>query len=389
MTAMGLQRASRCDLLVGNRSPCREHEWATPRGGSVDEMDQADDKGTGAALILAGAVAKGAFGAGAIETLMNAGVRVRCIVGTSAGALNGVMLASGIRSGREKEAAKDLVQLWEDEARLHSVFDLSVPGIFGGRGIADDDGLLKLLREHVKPISIAADKRRPIDLRIVTTPLCGVPAKIANLPARTYEKVIAFRDADLDSAQRLEQVFAAATASAAFPGAFVPKELPEIGPCIDGGLVNNTPIADALRDSQITRVYVVTAAPLQGARDPSLRGLSLLSHLAEILIDERFYRDVRNAEEVNRQLSNLDALVAANKLSAAQRDEVMGALEWRNRRKVEVIQIRPNEALEGNAFLGFVSGELRRKYVETGRSAASSAIQRAKRAPNYAAVSAI
>jgi NTE family protein len=345
-------------------------------------MDQANEK-KGAALILAGAVAKGAFGAGAVETLMEAGVAVRCIVGTSAGALNGVMMASGVRSGRPKEAAKELVQLWEDEARLHSVFDLSVPGIFGGRGIADDDKLLKLLRDHVKPASIPADKRCPIDLRIVTTPLCGVPVQLAGLPARTYEKVLAFRDADLDTAQRLEQVFAAATASAAFPGAFVPKDLPEIGPCVDGGLVNNTPIADALRDSQVERVFVVTAAPILAGRDPSLRGLSLLSHLAEILIDERFYRDVRTAEEVNQQLANLRNLVASNKLSAAQLDEVMGALDWRKRRTIEVIQIRPHEPLEGNAFLGFVSGELRRKYVEAGRAAASTALQRAKRASTF------
>jgi NTE family protein len=346
---------------------------------------EANEKKTGAALILAGAVAKGAFGAGAVETLVHAGVRIQRIVGTSAGALNGVMLASGIRSGREKEAAKHLVQLWEDEARLHAVFDLSVPGIFGGRGIADDDKLLKLLREHVKPTSVPAEKRHPIDLRIVTTPLHGVPAQMAGLPARTYEKVIAFRETDLDTASGLEQVFAAATASAAFPGAFVPKELPEIGPCVDGGLVNNTPIADALRDSEITRVFVVTPAPTQEVRDPSLRGISLLSHLAEILIDERFYRDVRMADEVNEQLARLDALVVADILTAAQRDEVMSALGWSNRRRIEIIQIRPREALEGNAFLGFLSSELRRKYVEYGRAAAVSALQRARRSPIYIA----
>jgi hypothetical protein len=61
--------------------------------------------GTEAALILAGAVAKGAFHAGAISVLAEREVAVTRIVATSDGALNAAVLAAGIATGRVVHAA--------------------------------------------------------------------------------------------------------------------------------------------------------------------------------------------------------------------------------------------------------------------------------------------
>jgi predicted acylesterase/phospholipase RssA len=143
----------------------------------------------------------------------------------------------------------------------------------------------------------------------------------------------------------LEQVFSAAVASAAFPIVFAPVEVDGIGPCVDGGVVNNTPIKWAL-DGQIGReldAVVVIATSVERRAEPpgALRGMGLVSHLADMLIEERLYRDLREAEQVNDALAKLHALARPGGLSVSQLAEVMAALDWTGRRVVEIIPIRP------------------------------------------------
>jgi predicted acylesterase/phospholipase RssA len=58
------------------------------------------------ALILAGAAGKGPFAAGALsEIARRTDFNVRCIVGTSSGALNGALYAAGLRVGDAEGAA--------------------------------------------------------------------------------------------------------------------------------------------------------------------------------------------------------------------------------------------------------------------------------------------
>src|SRR4051812_44751881 len=63
------------------------------------------------AVILAGAVAKGAFEAGALEVLAPhaEALRITRLVGASAGSLNASVFAVGLRARAEREVAKKLV----------------------------------------------------------------------------------------------------------------------------------------------------------------------------------------------------------------------------------------------------------------------------------------
>lgn len=324
----------------------------------------------GDALILAGGVAKGAFAAGAVLALaQRTPLRVRRIVATSAGALTAVFLASAVRDGRDLGvAASELVGLWRSKATAADSFDLS-PGALAARtGFSTNRKLLSLLRKYVRP----ARGRRPIELRLVMTNSSGEAGELADGDeATTFEHVARFSGTSFDTAEGLETVFRAACASSAFPVAFQPVDIPIQGksvPCFDGGLVDNAPVKLAVDDPFVSRVFVVVPYPPVYQPPPRLQGGALLIHLAEIVIQERLYRDLREAHATNEALGRLEALVPDPRARAA----ILDALGWRGRRRIEIVEIRPNETLPGGAFDGLFRPSLRETYIEAGAEAAET-----------------
>jgi len=320
------------------------------------------------ALVLAGAVTKGAFEAGALAAAHERGLRFSRVVGASSGAINGACWASAIRAGREDEAAKALPNFWLNRANLGTL-DVSLGGIFRERGFSTGDKIAALLEEAVA--SWFSGVQHPSSLRVVITPLGGADGKIGAAPATTYQRVLSFDDEDFDTRERRAEVFRAATASAAFPGAFVPVELPGIGDCVDGGTVNNTPIKEAITGEEIDRIVVITTHPLVTALPHEhFGGLALVGRIGDILINERLFRDLKEAETVNGVLQSLDGLRADGTLDAAQLDKVKRAIGLETARRLEIIQVRPREELAGNSFSGFFSRKLRQAYIDAGRAAA-------------------
>jgi NTE family protein len=318
------------------------------------------------ALILAGAVAKGAFGAGALAVLLDEtpGLDVRRIVATSSGALNGAFVASAIRSGTPRSAGSRLEALWTDEASFGHVFDASIRGIASLRGISTNARVLSILRRAIQP----STGRNPVSLRLVVTATAGYVDPESGSSGTTFERALRFDGESFDDAARLEEVFAAVTASAAYPVAFLPVDLSlggEMVACYDGGLVDNTPIGNALEDPDVTRVFVIAPYPPRFAPLPKdRRGLPLLEHLSDILVNERLYRDLRQARAVNDALAKLEASLAPPALAKA-----LEALDWTGRRQVEIVELRPEIDLDGYAFDGFFSKGLRESYLRAGESA--------------------
>lgn len=329
----------------------------------------------GDALVLAGGVAKGAFIAGAVLALaQSTPLRVRRIVATSSGALSAVFLASAIRDGRDLAVAgAELVALWREKATVSGAFDWSASGIARRTGLSTSAKLLALMRQYVRP----ARGRRPIELRLVMTNAAGDRGWIDGREATTFEHVARFNGSAFDDARRLEEVFRAVCASSAFPVAFEPVRMNVGGrevPCFDGGLVDDAPIKQALEDPFVTRVFVI--APFPAKYEPPaapLQGAALVVHLAEILVQERLYRDLREAHETNAALARLEELIAYPRVRAA----LLEAMGWRNRRRVEIAEIRPSVALPGGAFDGFCRPALRDAYIEAGDEAAREWLLRA------------
>jgi hypothetical protein len=105
----------------------------------------------------------------------------------------------------------------------------------------------------------------------------------------------------------------------------------------------------------------------QRAGAPDVDGfLPRLGQLTGMLIEERLYRDLREAEQVNAGLTGLARMVQSGELTAAQLAAVEQALGWAGRRVVDIVPIRPATELPGNAFAGFFDAGLRRAYLDIG-----------------------
>ena len=328
--------------------------------------------------MLAGAVAKGAFEAGVLQALARTNIHIVRVVAASSGALNGTMLASAVRTRSVEQGVALLGELWRDNAGWTDVFHASFSAITARRAVSDSKQVLQLLRDRIPPVD------RPdvedINLRLLVAPLNGVAGTIGDHPASTYESVRDFESADFATAAALERVFAAATASSAFPFLFAPVEIDDIGPCVDGGAVNNTPVKWALEGALGASVdaIVVVATTVELRTEPplALQGLAYAGYLATMLIGERLYRDLHEAEQTNLALANLAALVDSGAIDGTQLERVLTALAWSRRRPVTIVQIRPQAELPGSSFSGFAEPALRREYLAAGLARGLAVLER-------------
>jgi predicted acylesterase/phospholipase RssA len=281
----------------------------------------ADPERRGDALVLGGAVAKGAFAAAAVAELMKRErFDLRRIVGASSGALSGAFLSAC------PDRADDLVSLWLDEASWR-VFtpDPTLRGLSSQRR-------LQALVERALP-------RTPgpgVPLRIVVADAAGAPGSIGGSPATTFERVFRFDAPRFTNGSRA-MIVEAVLASAAFPLLF-----PTRGALLDGGIVQNTPVKLALSETRdVDRIFVIAPYPrvLRQGDVPPLRGVALAMHIVEMMMAERLFRDLREAEEVNRGLRALP------EAAGDRADAVLDALGWTGRRVVEIVEVRPERVL--------------------------------------------
>lgn len=323
------------------------------------------------ALVLPGAIARGAYEAGVIDILVEQNLKIDRIVATSSGALNGLALAAGIRAGRRREMIDCLIQYWVDRGKWQEALSISPLAFFRGRGLSGKDSLISMMRDLVKPCDSA--ERHNVELRIIITPLNGILGTIGDKQATTYEKVMKFSNADFDSQESLERIFSCVAAACAFPGLFEPVEVEGLGSCVDGGAVNNAPIKYALEESDVNRVIVPVPFPRVMQEGDWKKGLGLFNHLIEILINERLYRDLKEAATVNRKAERLELLCREGKLTPEQLEAVKDAIRVR---KVEITQIRPREGLRASPFAGFFHKEERMRLIDEGREAARQTLSR-------------
>jgi predicted acylesterase/phospholipase RssA len=329
------------------------------------------------ALILGGGVVKGAFEAGALEVIgARKSIVVRRIVAASSGALNGTVFAAGVRARRESAAARDLVDAWEKDASLTGTLHPSLLGILGRRGISDQTKLLRLLRGRVKPSTI--DDPAPVDLHLVVAPLCGARGSTGQDHATSYSRVLHFGGESFDDESGLERVFVAATASAALPVLFVPVVVPGVGPCSDGGLVNNTPILAVFgqdNGADLDGIIVVTPTPaVVETPSETHRGVALVAHQIDMVFAEWLYQDLRRAIRQNAALDRLRTIGKKHDLSRRVIEEIKGAFGLAGVRSIPILAIRPAVRLPGTLLSGFTHPAMRRAYIELGRARAAEVL---------------
>ena len=295
---------------------------------------------------------------------------VRKTPNTSAGALNAAVYATGVRYGREQRAAEVLQQLWAEQADWKHIVDFSLLDALGGRGLSSTTALQGIVERGMQSVAEPKGPAFEVSVRLVTTVLRGLPRDPESPESTTFEHAIKLQDDVFDTAQSRRGVAIAAVASAAFPGVFVPVQVAGVGPCIDGGTVNNAPISWALEEGA-DRVIVVTGNPSAQPAEEKLAWLDLVGKEVDIAINERLFRDLRQARRVNDKLAALSQELERQGLSQEQRAGALASLGWK---PLEIVEIRPTEPLTGNAFSALGQPALRREYLDLGRRAAERAL---------------
>ena len=329
------------------------------------------------AVVLSGAVLKGPFGAGVLDVLTQEAtikalrLDVKRVVGASAGALSAAHYAAALHAGEEEGAGARLSKLWIEEATvLHSISP-SLKAILGGRGFSSARKLRQVMEKGIQP----KPGRRHVSLGLISADLQGTKTTIGNAPATVHEHIFWFHAADFSTKEGVERLFDAISASAAFPGLFQPVDLKlhgKLASFVDGGAVNNTPIQQALgHPMDVERVFVISPTPRVERFTERLTGIAYVSQLAEVLIEERLSRDLRDAVALNEGLRRLQEVVP----DAEAREKILEAIGWAGKRVVETIEIRPRRALPGTAFSGWIHRDLREEYVAEGRLAGEHIVE--------------
>lgn len=269
------------------------------------------DRDPGFALVLSGGGARGAFEAGAVAALDEAGLRPGIISGTSAGAITGAGVACGL-SGEE------LVELWcsmetRDVMRLRrDVQNLINPEVlakdpkllFGaGRGDRDKSLLdvfgwawmlhLEPLRERL--LEVLGQEVLPIEDDVVLT--MAATAVSTGEPVRFSNRELPQEDRDTSVIQVVELTIDHVLASSAIPGLFQPIAI-DGQDYWDGVLGSNTPVTGALEHDP-DRVLVVGATAAEGPpRPPETLGDVMALAIAHVMRDA-LWTDIDNAQTVN------------------------------------------------------------------------------------------
>ena len=232
-------------------------------------------------LVLAGGGAKGAYEAGVLKYLGECGLKPDIIAGTSIGALNGAIIASG---NDFESSTKHLYQLWDrlgeeklllpNNAGVANLLSKPALGIMSplsrwvlkilrwsnivnnDRYLFDPTPLERLLREVTSPAKL----RQGIELWIAAFPSLNIPgvnygikmAMVDVLRGLTGTKAEWFRVQDCDDDDTLLNIL---LASAAIPIAFPRRKIGEQH-YVDGALQDNVPLG-ALAKQGVSNVIVI------------------------------------------------------------------------------------------------------------------------------------
>jgi patatin-related protein len=223
-------------------------------------------------------------------------VAVDYAAGTSAGGLNGAILATAVARGSRLPSLK---KLWLEKGRL-TVGGLIPSAEAVGPAVLDGDYFHAAIEDVIADVPINAPTARQMTLLVTATAMTGGQLKIEDandhrIDVTDHRRVYKFesRDGDVGDFQDTATLARAGRASASFPVAFAPvRETDELarhrtpstavqdGPAtwlIDGGVLDNAPFEPLLREiadhprtdaGRRLIVYVVPYAAGFGGREP-------------------------------------------------------------------------------------------------------------------------
>lgn len=256
------------------------------------------------AFVLSGGASLGSIQVGMAQALYDEGIRPDLIIGTSVGAVNGAWLAG-------ERPIDDLVALWRS-LRTRQIFPLrpltGFRGFIGRRpNLVPNSGLRNLLERHV-PFAALED--------------AAVPFSVIVADVSTGEEV------RLDHGPAVDAILA----SAAIPGVFPPIAIG--GRCfMDGGIVDNTPISQAIA-AGATDVWVLSTGYSCALPTPPKSAVAMALHGLAMLVEQRFIAETsRRTYPVPVHLIPPPCPIAVTPMDFSQSEQLMdrarrGTAQW-------------------------------------------------------------
>jgi NTE family protein len=221
------------------------------------------------AFVMSGGASLGAIQVGMLQALAERNILPDLVFGASAGALNAAWVA-----GDPMLADVDtLAEIWIS-LRTRDVFPLRpLTGLLGFVGrrssLVSAAGLRSLVARYVRFERL---EDAPIPLCVVAT------------------EVISGKEIALSRGNALDAILA----SAAVPGVFPPVIIDE-RTLMDGAVVNNTPISNAI-DAGATRIYVLPTSYACTLTEAPRSALAVTLQAISLLVQQRLIEDVKELQ---------------------------------------------------------------------------------------------
>ncbi len=309
------------------------------------------------ALVLAGGGARGSYQVGMLEELIvNKGLDFQTIRGVSVGALNAAFLAQAPKrpdSHAELEKrVRELKDLWTKEITgNNSVYSKHLAGLLQMAAGADSlyslDPLKRLIQKHISLQALRASGR-------------NFAVGTVSLVSGLYEESDPVTDDDF-----LEKLVASASIPVVFP--FVDlKEKKDV--LVDGGARNITPLSSVFKaQPPVDEIYVLLTSriirmgdelPVSAAEEndysqwkdnwlgTKVDGLDVLKRTLDIITDEVYLGDLREAirwNTVAESIKGLEAAVHAQPSATGAVKRALEALHHVKRRPVPLHVLAPRQ----------------------------------------------
>ncbi|MBO9541018.1 patatin-like phospholipase family protein [bacterium] len=381
------------------------------------------------ALVLSGGGLKGAYEAGVLRTLAEAGIVPDVIVGISAGALNGAYVANMVAEGAFTPQRLDefLVQLWATRATLEDFFytaegqfapgslgEASVQRIFHRIGIdpfkklswikVGLDSLLALrelafgrftsicshgfIKQMLEDYLVPPERLvHPVTFSIAVSDLLGTTHLEKDQIAARHCHYETFKLAEPLSPEATSEQYAwmrsVIMASCSVPTVFPATKMHLTGQerpglYLDGGMVENSPITQAIElDAEVDTVFVVMAATVVGepSREPATF-VQMIGRVFSIIAGRYLIQNFHDVRRMNERILAMRQVLERNAKGEIRRSEHNERLcqaagfndleSFLKKRYVRLVPIGPTTPLPGGMFSALYYPELKRVYLERG-----------------------
>lgn len=241
-------------------------------------------------LALQGGGAHGAFTWGVLDALLEDGrLRFDGISGTSAGAMNAVVLADGLTRGGRDGAREALARFWEAVAKS-APFDLGIGADAENGGLAPG---VKLLLQWARQFSPA--QLNPFDinpLREIIAAQVDFERLRAHCPLRLFVAATNANTGRLRLFRTQEMSVSALLASACLPSIHHTVEI-DGEPYWDGGYSANPAVFPLVYDCASNDVLLVLLSPLLHGSTPHTAE-EIRSRQVELAFNATFLREMRS-----------------------------------------------------------------------------------------------